>query len=150
MKTERIQINRNKIYLTIENLTKESVNGIVKIENQFVAFWNKDKPTSLNLGKQIKNLHGEKLVFCHVDQAKYKSIEILKNKIYPLDYLPPLKYTSENICEIMHKELVFEIEPNNEIIKGKIVECFPEPNSGSSPYNVWIKTGNRKKKIGYR
>src|SRR5690606_24999438 len=106
--TEQIQINRQTIYLTIENVKLETKNGIEEQENQFVGFFKLEPVTEISLGEQIKNPNGENLVFNSREQARNEISDILKRRIYPPSFLNPMDYTTNNLMEIMHKQLTFD------------------------------------------
>ena len=56
---ERLEINRQIIYLTIDNVRIDTENGIEEKDNQFVAFIKNEQPNDLNLEEQVKNNKGE-------------------------------------------------------------------------------------------
>lgn len=79
--TEKIQINRQIIYLTIDNVRVETNTGVQEHENQFVAFVKKERLNEINLGEQVKNAKGENVVFNSREQAKEFVIKDLKKNI---------------------------------------------------------------------
>ena len=147
--TEQIQINRKKIYLTIEKLKFDTEKGIEIKENQFTTFFKLQPVNEVNLGEQIKSDNGEVLIFDSVEQARNESIKILKRKIYPPSFLNPMDYRGEAIIEIMHKELKFDIGKSNsdeilESITGIMTNCTLASTSypQNLPYSVRIFTNN--------
>ena len=127
--TEKIEINRQALYLTIDNFKVETKDGIEIKANQFVVYFKYEPPTEIILGEQIKNDEGGNAVFDSADDAKSFAVEKLKRTIYPPNFLHPLKYTTENLGELMHKELIYDIgNPNST----EITETFEGVMTGYS------------------
>ena len=154
--TEQIQINRQTIYLTIESVKLETENGIVEQENQFVGFFKYEPVTEISFGEQIKNTNGENVVFHSIEQAKKEISEMLKKNVYPPTFLNPMDYTADNLMEIMHKELTFDIgnfssDEIKESIIGTMTNCTlaTVSNPPNMPYSVRIMTniGERRLRI---
>lgn len=152
--TEQIQINRRTIYLTIESVKLETEKGIVEQENQFVGFFKYEPVTEISLGEQLKTADGENIVFHSREQAKNEIQNILKRKIYPPSFLDPMEYTSENLAEIMFKELTFDIGDFNsdqiqENIIGTMTNCTLASSSypANMPYSVKIMTNNGERSL---
>jgi hypothetical protein len=152
--TEQIQINRQTIYLTIDNVRLKTDNGIEEQENRFVGYFKTDPPNEINIGEQIKNANGENVIFHSKEQARNEISEMLKRKIYPPSFLNPMDYTAENLAEIMHKELSFDIGDfdSNEIqenVQGKMTNCTLASASYPSnmPYSVRIMTNNGERRL---
>lgn len=147
--TEQIQINRQEIYLTIESVNLETKNGIEQQENQFVGFFKLEPVTEISFGEQVKNANGENVVFHSREQARNQISEMLKRIIYPPSFLNPMEYTGDNLAEIMHKELTFNIGDFNsneiqESITGTMTNCTlaSASNPPNMPYSVRIMTNN--------
>lgn len=145
--TTEITVNRNILYLTTDNLRIETTNGYLEHEDKFVAFWKKTPADAIILGEQIKSENGENIVFSSTQEAKDYIIEKLENSIYPPDFFQPLHYTKENLSEIMHKQLIFDVgqaqsEDILDSIKGKIVECSLASNPPFLPGTATIITTN--------
>ena len=154
--TEQIQINRQTIYLTIESVKLETENGIIEQENQFVGFFKYEPVTKISFGEQIKNANGENVVFHSIEQAKNEISVMLKKSVYPPTFLNPMNYTANNLMEIMHKELIFDIgdfssDQIKESILGTITNCTlaSASNPPNMPYAVRIMTniGERRLRI---
>ena len=154
--TEQIQINRQTIYLTIESVKLETENGIVEQENQFVCFFKYEPVTEISFGEQIKNANGENVVFYSKEQAKNEVLDMLKKSVYPPTFLNPMDYTADNLMEIMHKELIFDIgnfssDEIKESILGTMTKCTlaSTSNPPNMPYSVRIMTnaGERRLRI---
>ena len=116
---EDIVINRNRDYLTIDHVRIETYNGIQEKNDQFVVFVKNTAPNAVNFGEQVKDPEGRNIVFNSIQEAKDYTIEKLKKSIYPPDFYHPLRYTNENLSEITHKVLLFDIGPAN---KNEITE----------------------------
>lgn len=150
--TEQIQINRQTIYLTIENVRIETKNGIEEQKNQFVGFFKYNPPTSIIFGEQIKNADGENVIFNSSELAKNTIINQLEKTVYPPSFLKPMSYTKKNLPEIMYKELIFDIgnfstDEINETIVGKITNCTMASNSSISPVSVRIMTNKGERRL---
>lgn len=152
--TEQIQINRQTIYLTIDNVRLETKNGIEEQENQFVGYFKTDPPNEINIGELIKNHNGETAIFHSIEQARNEISEMLKRKIYPPSFLNPMDYTVQNLAEIMHKELTFDIEDSNsdeiqENIPGIITNCTlaSASNPPNMPFSIRIMTNNGERRL---
>jgi hypothetical protein len=152
---ERLEINRQIIYLTIDNVRIDTENGIEEKDNQFVAFIKNEQPNDLNLEEQVKNNKGENIVFPSIDYARGFVVEKLKKTIYPPDFLHPLHYKKENLDELMHKELVYDIgKPNSDdiqdTIQGMMVECTLAANPPHLPGNATILlSGGSKRNLTF-
>lgn len=147
--TERIFINRNILYLSIDNVRIETQNGIEEKDDQYVAFLKDSETNPLNFGEQVKDSDGENIVFYSPQQAKEYIVAELKKSIYPPNFINPLRYTKENLSEIMHKKLFFDIgQVNNadieETIEGTMTECFLAVNPPNLPAQAKIITSNRE------
>lgn len=150
--TEQIQINRQTIYLTIENVKLETENGIVEQENQLVGFFKYEPVTEISLGEQIKNTNGENVVFHSREQARNEIVEMLKRKVYPPSFLNPMGYIVDNLAEIMHKELTFDIGNFNsdeiqESIQGTMSNCTLASNPPNLPATVRIMTNTGERRL---
>lgn len=142
---ERLEINRNIYYLTIECVTVNNGGVIEELKDHFVAFIKQNPPSEIHFGEQLKDDNNEKLVFISPKHAKDYAIELLIKTTYPPDFLHPLHYTSENIGELMHKELIYDIgRPNSRDIerriKGRMVEYTHATNPPNLPAEVVILT----------
>ncbi len=147
--TEEIIINRNTLFLTIDNVRIETQNGIEEKDDQYVAFLKGSEPNSLNFGEQVKDSDGENIVFYSPQQAKDYIVAELKKSIYPPDFLNPIRYTKENLSEIMHKKLFFDIGQVNsadieETFEGTMIECFLAANPPNLPVQAKIINSNRQ------
>lgn len=145
--TTQITVNRNIIYLTTDNIRYETINGIFVHEDKFVAYWKQTPPSFIVHGEQIKYDDGENIVFSSTQEAKDYVVEKLEKSIYPPDYYHPLDYTKENLSEIMHKQLIFDIgqaqiEDTEESIRGTMIECALASNPPFLPGTATIKTTN--------
>lgn len=150
--TEQIQINRQVIYLTIESVKLETENGIEEQENQFVGFFKLEPVTEVSLGEQVKNPNGENLVFNSREQARNEISDILKKRIYPPSFLNPMDYTTNNLMEIMHKQLTFDIGNFNsdeiqETIIGTMTNCTLASNPPNLPATVRIMTNAGERRL---
>lgn len=152
--TEQILINRQTIYLTIESVNLETEKGITEQENQFVVFFKYEPVTEISFGELLKDSNGVNIVFHSKEQAKNEISNILKRKIYPPSFLNPMEYTAENLAEIMHKELTFDIEDSNsgeikETIIGTMTNCTLASSSypANMPYSVRINTKNGERSL---
>jgi len=152
--TEQIQINRQAIYLTIENVKLETENGIEEQENQFIGFFKYKPVTEISFGEQIRDANGENVVFHSIEQARHEISEMLKRTVYPPSFLNPMDYTTDNLAEIMHKELTFDIGNFNsneiqESITGTMTNCTlaSASNPLNMPYSVRIMTNNGERRL---
>lgn len=150
--TEQIQINRQVIYLTIDSVKLETENGIEEQENQFVGFFKLEPVTGISFGEQIKNANGDNVVFHSREQAKNEISEMLKRDIYPPSLLNPMDYTKDNLSEIMHKELTFDIGNFNsddiqESILGVMTNCTLAANPPNLPATVRIMTNTGERRL---
>ncbi|NDV17685.1 hypothetical protein GO009_16830 [Muricauda sp. TY007] len=150
--TEQIQINRQTIYLTIESVKIETENGIQEQEHQFVGFFKNEPVTEISLGEQLKDENGGNLVFHSQEQARAEIIEILKRKVYPPSFLNPMDYTVDNLSEIMHKELTFDIGNFNsddiqESVQGVLTNCTLASNPPHLPASIRIMTNNGERRL---
>jgi hypothetical protein len=145
--TTEITVNRNIFYLTTDNFRIETANGYIEHEDKFVAFWKKTPADAIVLGEQIKSENAENIVFSSRQEAKDYAVEKLEKSIYPPDYYHPLDYTKENLSEIMHKQLIFDIgqaqiEDIKESIRGKMIDCTLASNPPFLPGTATIITTN--------
>lgn len=145
--TTQITVNRNIFYLTTDNIRIETNNGFFVHEDKFVAFLKNTPANAIVLGEQIKSDDGENMVFSSTQQAKDYVVEKLEKSTYPPDFFHPLQYTKENLSEIMHKQLIFDIgqaqsEDIEESIRGKMVECSLASNPPFLPGKATIITTN--------
>lgn len=152
--TEQILINRQQIYLTIDNVKLKTDNGLEEQENQFIGYFKNDPPNEISFGEQIKNTKGENVIFHSVDQARNEISEMLKRKIYPPSFFNPMEYTAENLPEIMHKELWFGVgdfdsDEIKESFQGKIINCNLASASVPSnmPYSVRLITDRGERSL---
>ncbi|MFD2915317.1 hypothetical protein [Psychroserpens luteus] len=152
--TEQIQINRQTIYLTIENVTLDTESGIAEQENQFVGFFKYEPVTEISFGEQVKDANGENVVFHSIEQARNQISDMLKRIIYPPSFLNPMDYTADNLAEIMQKELTFNIGDFNsdeiqESITGTMTNCTlaSASNPPNMPYSVRIMTNNGERRL---
>ncbi|MGX1927760.1 hypothetical protein [Flagellimonas sp. 2504JD4-2] len=149
---EEIEINRQTVYLTIDNVRVETENGIEEQENQFVAFFKYEPATAISLGEQLKDANGENLIYPSREQARTEVIDILKRRVYPPSFFNPMDYTLDNLAEIMHKELTFDIGNFNsdevqERIQGVMTNCTLASNPPNLPASVRIMTNNGERRF---
>ena len=149
--TEKILINRNEIYLTIDNVRFETEKGIVEKNDQFIAFYKNSPPNEIIFGEQFKDKNGKNVVFPSIEIAREYALATLKKAIYPPDYLHPLHYKKENLDEIMNKKLKFDIgSANNEIvndtIEGVLTFCTLAANPPHLPATATIITAEGQEK----
>lgn len=150
---EKLLINRTTKYLTVDNVRIKTASGIEEKNNQFVAFIKDTKPTEVNLGEQIKNADGQNAVFTSVDEARKYVTHSLVRSTYPPDFLHPLKYTKDNISEIMHKYLAFDIAKNEavdeiETVNGIMTECVFSVSSTPGRFTI-VTNGGKTKRPNY-
>ena len=132
--TEKIVINRQVVYLTIDRLRFENEDGVNEQENQFVAFIKNTPPNDIIVGEQIKNNDGENTIYESFEKAKESIIIRLKKEIYPPNFLHPLNYTKENLSEIMFKELIYKLgTPNNNSVEETIIGVMTTCSLASNP-----------------
>jgi hypothetical protein len=153
--TERILINRNELYLTIDNVRIETEKGIEEKNNQFIAFFKDTPPNELNYGEQLKDKNGRNIVFPSFESAKDYAFSLLKKIVYPPNFLHPLRYKKEDLDEILHKRLIFDIGSNNnenisETIEGVMVSCSLAANPPYLPGIATItKNDGQEKKLTF-
>lgn len=153
--TEKIEINRKTIYLTIDNVRFESENGIEEQDNQFVAFIKNTPPTEIFFGELLKDENDETIIYESYDDARKNIINRFAKEIYPPNFLNPLEYNKENLSEIMHKILVYDLGKSNsdnidESIEGVMTECSLAANHPYLPSSATIvDIKNAKKTISF-
>jgi hypothetical protein len=131
-------INRKIIYLTIDNFRSiDDDNNLVE-QNSFVAYYSLRVPTEIILGERILNSNSKDQLFNSIEEAITYSNQFLKNIIYPPSFLEPIRYTKDNLAEILHKRLKFEIGEINsdlvqKIILGTIHSCTLATNEPHLP-----------------
>jgi hypothetical protein len=134
MRIERIIVNRNYIWLTFDNLRKESANGIEELENEIVCYYKLEEPNGINYGMQLVTSSGVRLIYNSVEHAKQEVTAFLLKDVYPPNYLNPLEYTEENLSEIMDKILIFDIgNQNSDDIQESLVGAMTNCTLASNP-----------------
>ncbi len=134
MRTERIIVNRNYIWLTFDNLRRETENGIEESENEIVCYYKLEEPNEINYGMQLVDSNDVRLIYNSVEHAKQEVTAFLINDVYPPNYLNPLEYTKENLSEIMDKILIFDIgNQNSDDIQESLVGAMTNCTLASNP-----------------
>lgn len=144
---EQILINRNPIYLTTDNVRTNDGKQVIERDDLFTAFIREEEPNEIVLGEQVMDIDGNIKVFPSRQEAREYVIRELRRTIYPPDYLHPLHYNTNNLHEILHKQLIFDIgNPNSEdieeTIEGRIVHCKLAGNSPNLPTSAVIRLNN--------
>ena len=132
--TEQIIVNRNTIFLTIDNVRIETKNGIEEKDDQFIAYIKETPPNEVSLGTLVKNNKRENIIFNSIGDARESIITKLKKSVYPPDFLNPLHYNIENISELLHKKLIYDVGHVNrheieKTIEGTMIEFSLAANS---------------------
>lgn len=140
--TEKIIINRNDIWITIEPVILDKNGNLEEQKNQFVCYFKRTKP-GLIKGEQFKDQNNIGMVFSSVEEAKQYAIKTLEHIIYPPFFLHPLEYNSSNYKEIMNKDVLIDIGiDENKTIKGKIIECSATHNDRNLIASIRIRKEN--------
>jgi hypothetical protein len=145
---EKLLINRLPKYLTVDNVRIKTTSGIEERSNQFVAFVKDTAPTEVSLGEQVKTDDGQNAVFTSFEEARKSVIQSLERSTYPPDFLNPLKYTKDNISEIMHKHLAFYIVINKDEIEtvfGIMTECVYSVSLEPGRFTIVTKGGKKRR-----
>jgi len=144
---EKLLINRNTKYLTIDNVRIKTRSGIEERSNQFVAFVKDTAPTEVNLGEQVKTDDGQNAIFTSFEEARNSAILSLERSTYPPDFFHPLIYSKDNISEIMHKYLAFDIVNNGDEIEtvfGIMTKCVFSVSMTPGRFTIVTEGGKTK------
>jgi hypothetical protein len=141
--TEKIIINRNDIWITIEPVILDKNGNLEEEKNQFVCYFNRTKP-GLIKGEQFKDQNNIGMVFSSVEEAKQYAIKTLEHILYPPSFLSPSQYNYLNYKEIMDKEVLIEIGLDNidRTIKGKITKCSAVFNNPDLIASIGVQEDN--------
>lgn len=144
MKTEKLLINQNEVWITIESIKLQTENGIEEQTNQFICYISYSEPIG-TFGTPLKNKNNNRKIFGSYNDAKKYAIEHLRIKLYPLNFHHPLEYNSTNVFEILYKNLLIDIgdlENTTKTIEGKIVKCISTSNDGNSIGSITVEHSN--------
>ena len=145
METIQVIINRNPYWLTFDRIKIETNNGIEEIENQIICFYKSSAPNDINYGALLKDGNNIGIVFETTELARENAINFLERIVYPPTFINPLNYKKENLAEIMHKNLIFDIGLLNsdeitESLEGIMTNCTLAANPPHLPGTARIKT----------
>lgn len=145
METIQININRIPYWLTFDRIKIETDKGIEEIENKIICFYKSTPPNDINYGTQLKNADNIGIVFESTQNAREHAINFLESIVYPPNFIHPLHYKKENLSEIMHKSLIFDIGLQNsdeitESLEGIMTNCTLASNPPYLPGTARIET----------
>lgn len=144
MKTEKLFINQNEVWISIESIKLKTENGIEEQANQFICFISYTEPIG-SFGIPIKNKNNDRKIFDSYHNAKDHVIQLLRVELYPLNFYHPLEYNSKNVFEILYKNLLIDIgdlESTTKTIQGKIVKCVGTSNDRDAIGSITVENSN--------
>lgn len=151
MRTEKITINRNDVWLTFDNLRIDTNDGPQELNDKIICYYKLTESNDISYGQQIIDSNDTRLVYASIDGARKEVSEYLKTIIYPPNFLHPLNYKKEQLEEIMNKTLTFDVGTQNsdeitETIIGSMTNCTL---AGNPPYlpgiaRITLQNGNER------
>ncbi|MCM0665104.1 hypothetical protein [Flavobacterium tyrosinilyticum] len=145
MKVIQVIINRIPYWLTFEAINVETEKGIEEVPNKIICYYSSTQPNQINYGTTLKDENNISLTFETIQIARETTIDYLERIVYPPTFIHPLEYKKEDLPEIMHKPLTFDIgSVNSDIIKeslsGIMTQCSLAANYPHLPGTATIQT----------
>lgn len=81
MEIKEIEINEVTIWLVIEPIRMNTKNGLEIISNEFICYYNFNKPTDIIFGELIKDENNRPKIFESSNSAIDYTTDLLKEKI---------------------------------------------------------------------
>jgi len=139
--TQKLIINRNEVWISIESIKIETEEGLQEQSYQFICYISYSEPEGF-LGQPILDDNKERKIFTSVEAAKEYTIHLQRKVLYPSNFDNPLEYNSTNVFEILYKPILIDLDDTT--IEGTIIRCTGTSNDHNSIGSVTVEKSNGK------
>ncbi|WP_029034557.1 hypothetical protein [Salinimicrobium terrae] len=139
MKTEKLLINRNEVWISIDSIKLKTEEGLVEQSNQFISYISYSEPEGF-IGLPILDENEERKIFSSVEAAREYAINLQRRILYPSNFDDPWEYDSTNVFEILYKPILIDLE--DKTIEGTIIRCTSTSNNRNAIGSITVKKLN--------